>query len=65
MADLRVDYFHPMRERLQTRLNSLWQNLLRHGQIVIVEDGTWKREERDGIRGLANELHAVTEMPLF
>ena len=65
MADLGVDYFDQMRDNLQMRLNSLWKELLEHGQSVILEDGTWKREERDALRQLAKTLDAVTEMHYF
>lgn len=65
MADLGVDFFDEMRDRLQTRLNSLWKELLEHGQSVILEDGTWKRDERNELRHLAKTLGAVTEMHYF
>lgn len=65
MADLGVDYFDPMRDSLQARLDALWKELLEHGQSVILEDGTWKREERDGLRHLAKSLNALTEMHYF
>jgi predicted kinase len=45
MADLGVDFFDEMRENLQKRLNRLWKELLEHGQSVILEDGTWSRED--------------------
>jgi predicted kinase len=62
MADLGVDFFDAMRDNLQDRLNELWQELLQHGQSVIVEDGVWRREERDEIRRRAKVLGATTEM---
>lgn len=65
MADLGVDYFDEMRDRLQARLNELWKELLERGQSVILEDGTWKREERDGLRRVAERLNATTEMHYF
>lgn len=65
MADLGVDYFDPLRDNLQHRLDELWKELLEHGQSVILEDGTWKREERDEIRRIANVLGATTEMHSF
>ena len=65
MADLGVDFFDAMRDNLQQRLDELWKELLRHGQSVILEDGTWKREERDEIRRIASVLGATTEMHYF
>ena len=65
MADLGVDYFDEMRDGLQRRLDGLWKELLEHGQSVILEDGTWKREERDGLRQVAKRLNAVTEIHYF
>ena len=65
MADLGVDFFDEMRDSLQIRLNELWKELLEHGQSVIVEDGTWKREERDGLRQVAKMLNATTEIHYF
>ena len=46
MADLGVDFFDAMRDRLQTRLNDLWKELLERGQRVIVEDGPWTKIDR-------------------
>lgn len=65
MADLGVDYFDAMRDKLQHRLDELWKELLEHGQSVILEDGTWKREERDDIRRIADAFGATTEMHSF
>ena len=65
MADLGVDFFDPIRDSLQARLDQLWKELLERGQSVILEDGTWKREERDRLRQLASELNAVTEIHYF
>ena len=65
MADLGVDYFDGLRDNLQIRLDALWKELLGHGQSVIVEDGTWKRDERDGLRQIAGTLHAATEIHYF
>ncbi|MFB2597454.1 AAA family ATPase [Herbiconiux sp. P17] len=65
MADLGLDYFDDLRDRLQGRLNELWKQLLAQRQSVIVEDGTWKREERDELRLVAKTLDAVTEMHYF
>lgn len=65
MADLGVDFFDALRDRLQTRLDELWKELLEHGQSVILEDGTWKREERDEIRQVAKRFNAITELHYF
>lgn len=65
MADLGVDPSHQIRDRVQARLDRLWKQLLEHGQSVILEDGTWKREERDRLRGVARELNAITEIHYF
>lgn len=65
MADLGVDPFDQVRDRVQERLDRLWKQLLEQGQSVIVEDGTWKRQERDRLREVASELNAFTEMHYF
>ena len=65
MADLGVDYFDEMRDRLQMRLDELWKALLERGQSVILEDGTWKRDERDALRRIAKRLNATTEIHYF
>lgn len=65
MADLGVDYFDDMRDRLQVRLDQLSRELLARGQTVILEDGTWRRDERDGLRRLAKTFNATTEIHYF
>ena len=65
MADLGVDPFDAIRDRLQMRLDRLWRELLAHGQSIILEDGTWKRAERDEIRRIAMSADAITEMHYF
>lgn len=65
MADLGVDLFDPIRDRVQTRLDRLWEELLERGQSVILEDGTWKRAERDHLRRVASKLDAITEIHSF
>jgi predicted kinase len=65
MADLGMDLFDPIRDSLQARLDRLWKELLQRGQSVILEDGTWKRAERDRLRQVASELNAVTEIHCF
>jgi predicted kinase len=39
--------------------------LLEHGQGIILEDGTWKREERDALRQVAKTLDAIIEIHYF
>jgi len=65
MADLGVDLFDPIRDSVQARLDQRWKELLERGQSVILEDGTWKRAERDRLRDVASELNGVTEIHSF
>lgn len=65
MADLGLDYFDASRDHLQARLDRLWRQLLGLGVSVILEDGTWKRAERDDLRRVATELGAATELHYF
>src|SRR3954447_11401435 len=62
--DLGIDYYDERRRvQLEHRLWRLAQELLTLGQSVILENGFWSREERDGLRlsaralGVAVELH--------
>lgn len=61
---LGLDYYdEPGRVLLEAKLWMLGQELLALGQSVILENGFWAREERDGLRlhgrslGVAVELH--------
>lgn len=65
MADLGLDYFDPLRDRVQARLDRLWRELLEHGQSVILEDGSWTRAERDELRRVARRSGAITELHVF
>jgi predicted kinase len=65
MADLGVDLFDPIRDSVQARVDQRWKELLERGQSVILEDGPWKRVERDRLREVASELDAVTEIHSF
>lgn len=65
MADLGLDYFDPLRDRVQARLDRLWRELLEHGQSVILEDGSWTRAERDELRRVARGFGAITELHVF
>lgn len=51
-----------LRERVEALQWSLGQDLLRLGTTVIVEWGTWGREERDALRTRATELGASAEL---
>lgn len=65
MADLGIDFFDPLRDNVQARLDRLWNQLLERGQSVILEDGTWKRAERDELRRIATALDVLTEIHYF
>ncbi|NYD74886.1 ATP-binding protein [Leifsonia soli] len=65
MAELGLDYFDPLRDRVQARLDRLWRQLLERGQSVILEDGSWTRAERDELRRLARRSGAITELHVF
>ncbi|MFI2291978.1 AAA family ATPase [Streptomyces niveus] len=67
MTDLGLDLFDEgARDRLERRLSSHAQDLLRLGQSVILEFGFWGRQERDEQRlaaralGVGVELHYLT-----
>jgi predicted kinase len=51
-----------LRERVEALQWSVGQDLLRLGATVIVEWGTWGREERDALRTRATELGASAEL---
>ncbi|MFF1876895.1 AAA family ATPase [Leifsonia sp. NPDC058230] len=65
MADLGLDFFDALRDNMQDRLDRLWVQLVERGLNVILEDGTWQREERDGIRRVAQRLGASAELHYF
>ncbi|GAA1440588.1 AAA family ATPase [Leifsonia poae] len=65
MADLGLDYFDTLRDNVQNRLDRLWAQLVERGLSVILEDGTWQRDERDEIRHIAERLGAGTELHYF
>ena len=65
MADLGLDFFDALRDKVQDRLDRLWPQLVERGLSVILEDGTWQREERDEIRRIAQRLDARTELHYF
>lgn len=51
-----------LRERIEALQWSVGQDLLRVGATVIVEWGTWAREERGALRVRARELGASAEL---
>ena len=52
----------PMRARVESLQWTLAQDFLRAGATVIIEWGTWAREERDVLRVRARELGATVEL---
>jgi predicted kinase len=61
--DLGIDYYdEPKRVLLEAQLWRLAQELLHLGQTVILENGFWTREERDGLRDEARELGVPVEL---
>lgn len=65
MADLGLDLYDQRREQVQSRLDVLWKQLAVRGLSVILEDGTWKRGERDALRRVASDLGATTVLHHF
>ena len=51
-----------MRNRIERLQWDLAQDLLRRGQTVIIEWGTWGRSERDALREGARALGAAVEL---
>lgn len=64
-ADLGIDFYDENRANLQTRLDRLWKQLLTSGLSVILEDGSWKRAERDALRHVGSEVGALTVLHYF
>lgn len=66
MADLGIDLFdEDARTKVEKRLWKLGQELLKLGQVVILENGLWTRPERDSKRRDAEKLGACTELHYF
>ena len=66
VAALGVDFFDDeFRDKLQVRLYEHGITLLKLGQSIILEDGVWKREERDSLRKVAHKLGAAIEIHYF
>lgn len=61
-VDFRDDDF---RHRLERRLFKHAFALLELGQSIILEDGTWSRDERDELRKLARNVGATIEIHCF
>lgn len=65
MERLAIDIWDDRRrEKIEQLQRELAQNLLRFGQTVIIEWGTWVRSERDGLRTAARRLGAAVELHL-
>jgi predicted kinase len=63
MASLNIDLFdESARARLELRFWELAQELLGHGQSVILESGCWLRAERDDKRVAARRLGVPVEL---
>jgi predicted kinase len=65
-AALGVDFFDDeFRDKLQLRLYEHGLVLLTLGQSIILEDGLWRRDERDRHREVAHKLGAAIEIHYF
>ena len=63
MAALDIDLYDSVaRERVESLQWKFAQDLLRLGQTVIIEWGTWGKSERDALRIGARALGAVVEL---
>lgn len=66
VAALGVDFWDDeFRHKLERRLYKHSLALLELGQSIILEDGTWKRDERDELRDLALKLGASIVIHYF
>ena len=66
VAALGVDFFDDaFRAKLQVRLYEHGITLLKLGQSIIVEDGLWRRDERDSYREVAHKLGTAIELHYF
>ncbi len=66
VAALGVDFWDDaFRHKLERRLYRHGLTLLELGQSIILEDGTWRRDERDGLREVARKLGATIEIHYF
>ncbi len=66
VAALGVDFWDDeFRHKLHARLYEHGITLLQLGHSVILEDGLWRRDERDSLREVAHELGAAIEIHYF
>ncbi len=66
VAALGVDFWDDeFRHILHARLYEHGIALLKLGQSIILEDGVWKRDERDRLREVAHKLGAAIEIHYF
>lgn len=66
VAALGVDFWDDtFRHQLERRLYNHSLTLLERGHSIILEDGTWKRDERNELREVARELDATIEIHYF
>ena len=66
VAALGVDFFDDeFRDKLHVRLYEHGITLLKLGQSIILEDGLWRRDERDRLREVAHKLGAAIEIHYF
>lgn len=66
VAALDVDFWDDaFRHRLDVRLYEHGLTLLKLGQSIILEDGFWRRDERDRHREVAHTLGAAIEIHYF
>lgn len=66
VAALGIDFFDgEFHEKLQLRLYEHGKKLLALGQSIILEDGHWRREERDRHREDAHKLGVAIELHYF
>lgn len=62
MEALSISLWDDVRSRVEALQWDLAQGLLKHGQTVIIEWGTWARSERDSLREGARALGADVEL---
>ena len=63
VAALGVDFFDDeFRHKLHVRLYEHGITLLNRGQSIILEDGLWRRDERDRLREVAHKLGVAIEL---
>jgi predicted kinase len=66
VAALGMDFFDDQfRHKLERQLYKHSMTLLELGQSIILEDGTWTRDERDEHREVARKLGATIEIHYF